>query len=298
MDESHRAARRGYVSKIDGSIQPYGLVVPTTFKPGADTRRRLDLWYHGRGETLSELGFLNECETRMGDFTPPDTIVLHLYGRYCNANHFAGEIDTLEAMDSVKKHYPIDDNRMVVRGFSMGGASTWNFAVHYTDLWPRPSAPGSRNRPNFSSCRLNKLPDFERKLLHMYDCIDWAANLSQLPVVAYSGEIDGQKQAADIMEKAMAREGLKLTHIIGPKTAHAWEKNAKIEVGRLVDAHAAKGRDPMPKKIRMVTYTLPATQGCSGSTSMAWASTGKRHASRRKSSATVASRSLPRMSPP
>jgi Prolyl oligopeptidase family len=248
---------RGYVSKIDGSVQPYGLVVPATFKAGADHRHRLDLWYHGRGETLNEISFLNGRETSKGDFTPADTIVLHLYGRYCNANHFAGEIDTFEAMDDVKKNYPIDDNRIVVRGFSMGGASTWNFAVHYTDLWAaaNPGA-GFSESPQFLKLQVDKLPDYERKLLHMYDCIDWAANLTQLPVVAYSGEIDGQKQAADIMEKAMAKEGLKLTHVIGPKTGHSYEKNAKVEVSRLVDAHAATGRNPLPKKIRFVTYTL------------------------------------------
>jgi dienelactone hydrolase len=248
---------RGYVSRIDASVQPYGLVVPATFKAGADHRHRLDLWYHGRGETLNEISFLNGRQTSPGDFTPPDTIVLHLYGRYCNANHFAGEIDTLEAMDNVKKNYPIDVNRILVRGFSMGGASTWNFAVHYTDLWAA-AAPGAgfSESPKFLKLQVDKLPDYERKLLHLYDCIDWAANLSQLPVVAYSGEIDGQKQAADIMEKAMDKEGLKLTHIIGPKTGHAYEKNAKVEINRLVDAYAAQGRDPLPKKIRFVTYTL------------------------------------------
>jgi hypothetical protein len=248
---------RGYVSRIDGSVQPYGLVVPATFKAGADHRHRLDLWYHGRGETLNEISFLNGRMTSPGEFTPLDTIVLHLYGRYCNANHFAGEIDTLEALDSVKRNYPIDDNRILVRGFSMGGASTWNFAVHYTDLWAA-AAPGAgfSESPKFLKLQVDKLPDYERKLLHMYDCIDWAANLSQLPVVAYSGEIDGQKQAADIMATAMAKEGLKLTHVIGPKTGHSYEKNAKVEINRLVDAHAAQGRNPLPKKIRFVTYTL------------------------------------------
>jgi hypothetical protein len=139
----------------------------------------------------------------------------------------------------------------------MGGASTWNFAVHYTDLWAA-AAPGAgfSESPQFLKLQTNKLPDYERKLLHMYDCIDWAANLSQLPVVAYSGENDGQKQAADIMAKAMAKEGLKLTHIIGPKTGHSYEKGAKVEINKLIDAHAAKGRDPFPKKIRFVTYTL------------------------------------------
>ena len=51
---------RGYVSKIDGSVQPYGIVVPKGFASGDGVPRRLDLWYHGRGENLSEVNFLNE----------------------------------------------------------------------------------------------------------------------------------------------------------------------------------------------------------------------------------------------
>ena len=70
-----------------------------------------------------------------GEFTPPNAFVLHPYGRYCNANKFAGEIDTFEAIEDIKKHYPIDDDRLVMRGFSMGGAACWQFAVHYPSIW-------------------------------------------------------------------------------------------------------------------------------------------------------------------
>ena len=51
--------------------------------------------------------------------------MLHLYGRYCNASKFAGEVDAFEAMDAVKRAYStIDAARILVRGFSMGGAGT------------------------------------------------------------------------------------------------------------------------------------------------------------------------------
>src|SRR5437762_842184 len=79
---------RGYRSKIDGSVQPYGLVVPASYLPGAHPHR-LDIWFHGRSETLSELNFLDERIKKPGQFTPAHAFVLHPYGRYCNANHFA-----------------------------------------------------------------------------------------------------------------------------------------------------------------------------------------------------------------
>ncbi len=114
---------RGYRSRIDGSVQPYGLVVPASYDVNSPYKHRLDLWCHGRGEKLTELSFLNQRMRTPGEFTPPHAFVLHLYGRYCNANKFAGEIDALEAMAHVKTHYPIDEDRVVIRGFSMGGAA-------------------------------------------------------------------------------------------------------------------------------------------------------------------------------
>src|SRR5690348_15799947 len=125
---------RGYLSRIDGSVQPYGLVVPATYQAHGAHKFRLDFWFHGRDETMTELAFINDRQRSPGEFTPPDTIVLHLYGRYCNANRFAGEVDLFDALDLVLRHSPIDENRLVVRGFSMGGASCWNFGTHYAGL--------------------------------------------------------------------------------------------------------------------------------------------------------------------
>src|SRR5581483_3455675 len=84
---------RGYISKIDQSVQPYGLVIPASYSLNLPRRWRLDLWFHGRNETLTQINFLADREKNMGEFAPRDAIVLHLYGRYCNASKFAGEVD-------------------------------------------------------------------------------------------------------------------------------------------------------------------------------------------------------------
>lgn len=251
---------RGYRSKIDGSVQPYGLVVPESFNPKGNHRHRLDLWCHGRGEKLTELNFLNGRMKAPGEFVPPKAFVLHLYGRYCNANKFAGEIDALEAMDSVKAHYPIDVNRVVVRGFSMGGAACWQFAVHYPDLWAA-AAPGAgfSETPEFLKFFQKETLDptwYEKKLWHWYDATDYALNISNVPTVAYSGENDIQKQAADIMAEALKKEGMSLLHIIGPKTGHSYHPEAKKEINRRIDALAESGRKPIPSSVNFTTYTL------------------------------------------
>lgn len=254
------AIARGYVSRIDGSVQPYGVFVPATFVPGADHKHRVDTWFHGRGETLSEVNFISGVEKGGGPFTPADSLVVQLYGRYCCANKLAGEVDLFEALDDVRKHYPVDENRITVRGFSMGGAAAWHFATHFPGKWAA-AAPGAgfSETPDFLKVFQRdpvKPTAFEQTLWHMYDCTDYAVNIFNLPTVAYSGEIDNQKQAADIMAKAMKDEGLELVHIIGPKTAHAYEPEAKKEVAKRIDEIVAKGRNQVPQKIRFTTWLL------------------------------------------
>src|SRR5207302_9617824 len=192
-----------------------------------------------------------------GEFTPPHAFVLHPYGRYCNANRFAGEVDLFEALDHVRRHYPIDENRIAVRGFSMGGAACWNFAVHYSGLWAA-AAPGAgfAETPEFLRVfQKEKVAPtwYERKLWHLYDCTDWAVNLANCPTVAYSGEKDSQKQAADVMARALAAEGMTLVHVIGPGTGHKYHPAARAEINRRIDAIAARGRDPPPKRVRFTT---------------------------------------------
>src|SRR4051812_20047338 len=133
---------RGYVSQIDGSVQPYGLYLPDSFAASSPHRWRLDTWFHGRGETLNEVNFISDVERGGGPFVRPEAFVLQPYGRYCCGNKLAGEVDLLEALDRVRAQYRIDENRIVVRGFSMGGAACWLFAAHYAGDWAA-AAPGA-----------------------------------------------------------------------------------------------------------------------------------------------------------
>ncbi len=255
---------RGYVSKIDGSVQPYGLVVPKSYDPESPHRYRLDVWCHGRGETLSEVNFLAQREKSPGEFTPRDAIVVHPYGRYCNANKFAGEVDLFETIDSIKSHYQINEYQIVMRGFSMGGAACWQFAVHYPDRWVA-AAPGAGFSETADFLKVFqkeavKPTWYEQKLWHLYDSTDYALNLANLPTVAYSGEDDHQKQAADMMAKALKAEGIELTHVIGKKAKHHYTPEAKAEINRRIDAIAEQERYPLPMTVRFTTWTLRYNQ--------------------------------------
>lgn len=258
---------RGYRSRLDDSVQPYGLVVPASYQPASATQHRLDFWFHGRGETLSELNFMRDRMRSPGEFTPRDTFVLHPYSRYCNGQKLAGEVDAFEALEHAQKNYPIDNNRIVVRGFSLGGAACWHMAVHHASRWAA-AAPGAgfSETPDFLKVfqKESIQPSwYEKKLWHMYDCPDYAINLAQCPTVVYSGEKDSQKQAADVMEVAMTREGLNMVHVIGAGAGHHYTPAARAEVNARIDSIASRGREVIPARVRFATWTLKYNQ-------MAW----------------------------
>jgi hypothetical protein len=142
----------------------------------------------------------------------------------------------------------------------MGGASTWQFAVHYPDRWfaANPGA-GFSETPDFLKVFQQeslKPTWWEQRLWTMHDCPGWCINLRHCPTIAYSGEIDRQKQAADMMAKALAEEGIELTHIIGPKTAHSIHGGSKVDIERRMRSLARFGRDTSPLDLEFATYTL------------------------------------------
>ncbi len=253
---------RGYISRIDNTVQPYGLVIPPTYAIDHSVPSRCDIWFHGRGEKLSEVKFLWEHMKSPGEFTPDHTIMLHPYGRYCNAFKFAGEVDVLESLEDVQKRYGIDENRISVRGFSMGGAACWQFATHYSDRWfaANPGA-GFSETPQFLKVfqkeELKPTP-WEQTLWNLYDCDKWALNLTHCPTIAYSGENDSQKQAADVMEKALAEldPPIHLRHVVGAGMGHRFDKVSKELVSKSLDSLATQGRTLVPNEIRFTTQSL------------------------------------------
>src|SRR5258708_11955430 len=138
----------------------------------------------------------------------------------------------------------------------MGGAAGWQFAVPHADRWfaANPGAGFAETAQFLNIFQKESLQPawYERKLWHLYDCTDYAANLIACPTVAYSGELDNQKQAADVMAEALKDEGIDLVHVIGPKTKHAYHPDAKREVERRMESLAVRGRQKFPSEVTLV----------------------------------------------
>jgi predicted esterase len=247
---------RGYRSRIDDSVQPYGLVIPENhdFKKPCP----LYVWLHGRGDKATDLHFIHGRAQSVGELAPPDAIVLHPFGRNCLGFKSAGEIDVLEAVAAVQQQYQIDSHRIVLIGFSMGGAGAWHLGAHYADHWCA-VAPGAGFAETARYQNLkpeNYPPQYEQTLWGVYDVPDYVRNLFNVPVIAYSGEVDKQIQAARVMEEAYANEGHKLTHLIGPGMGHKYHPEVKQDLLARLAKIAAEADGKAPDKVSVQTRTL------------------------------------------
>ena len=85
----------------------------------------------------------------------------------------------------------IEPTRIVLRGFSMGGAGTWHLGLHRPDHWcvhrPRRRL---HHHARLHQGPARKLPDYQEKCLNIYDAVDYAENAFNVPIVAYGGEQD------------------------------------------------------------------------------------------------------------
>lgn len=259
---------RGYVSAVDGSTQPYGLVVPSGYDPSGSKPVRLDVVLHGSSKPvgLSELRFMDRFA---GNNPPPDVdyIELHPLGRVENCYRWAGETDVFEAIEAVCRNYRIDRDRIVLRGMSMGASGTWHLGLKhpdrfvalgpycgYVDTYHFSRTP----LPNFIP--VPELPSVQKSGLHLLDSVDYAANASVVPAIAAIGEKDVFFGAHVLMREALEREGLPMVNLISPGTGHVIDPPVHAEQMRRIAEHAQRGLDRTPRRLRFVTWTLKYSQ--------------------------------------
>lgn len=182
-----------YRSEIDGSVQPYHVQLPASYDPAKPAR--LYVWLHGRQNNTTESEFIASFDRPRAPGNAPvadhGQIQIDLFGRINSAGwHWAGEADVFEAIAAVKKRFKIDDKRVMLRGFSMGGEGAWHIALHHPDRFAAAEiGAGTWSRRSQTS----GLEPYQYATLKIWENVeDWALNAFNLPVAGHGGDADNQ----------------------------------------------------------------------------------------------------------
>jgi hypothetical protein len=253
---------RGYRSRVDGSVQPYAVVVPENMQP--DTPQWLEVNLHGRGATLNEVSFIYSHEhAKPAAPAEHEVIKLDVFGRANVAYRWAGEADVFEAIESVRKHYKIDPARIALRGFSMGGGGAWHLGLHYPDEWVVVEAGAG-----FVETKVHGKVANPTVYASIYDVMNSALNAVNTPTVGYGGQDDPQLRASVFVREQLQREGyhfepdglnfktteLNAIFLVGPHTEHRWHPDSKKVSDAFVLQNESHGITEHPT-LHFVTYT-------------------------------------------
>ena len=245
----------GFRSQLDGSAQPYGLWIPD----GLDATRPAPvwIWLHGRGDKETDLSFLHGRAHKLPEFQPANAVVLLPFGRYCNGWKGPGMVDVFEALAAAGTVRPIDPDRIVLAGFSMGGAGAWHIGARRTDRFCAVhGGAGFVDIRRYLGIDPATVPAYETLLWNTTDVTPVARNLLNLPAIAYSGELDRQRAASEIMVETLRAEGRELPHVIGAGMPHKYDEASRQRIGEFLAGAIATGRPHLPSAVTMTTTTL------------------------------------------
>ena len=213
-----------YLSEADGTAQPFTLRIPESYS--SDNKYSLLVDLHGAGGTHERAG-----EWWFGDADSTfrqTTIGVSPLGRGRVSGYGGlGECDVFDVIAWIQSHYPVDKNRIYIRGMSMGGYGTWKTAAHYPGVFA--AAMADAGWPIF-----RVLP-----------------NLVNLPTYINHGDVDW------IVPVAHSRLGVQLMERMGspvvyseyPDVNHAvWDRVGPLGYMTRLSSHV---RDTEPPRVRI-----------------------------------------------
>ena len=182
----------------------------------------------------------------------------------------------------MKRRFKIDTSRIVLRGFSLGGAGAWHLALHYPDRWVAAEI-GAGTWPR-RYLMMDQFPPHQRPTLRIWENMtEWALNAFNLPIAAHDGDSDtqvasiprppegeptrGQLESSIRIREQLAKEGFPYEgeptsyiakgtpsiFLISENTGHSTE-SARQRLDAFLKEWTDRGLQS-PDHIRFLTYT-------------------------------------------
>ncbi|WP_293030257.1 hypothetical protein [Natronococcus sp.] len=164
-------------------VQPYAVYVPQAADGGAETVP-FHLQLHSLGSTHNEYATLSPNLLRqLGE--ERDALIL-TPGARGPAGWYQdeAELDVFEAWRDLAAHYEIDEDRVTIGGFSMGGHGTYRFSSLYPDLFARSFVIAGPPDEDYFGGPTGGAVDSPQNTLRVTD------NLRNLPLRTWTGSND------------------------------------------------------------------------------------------------------------
>jgi len=202
---------RAYRSELDGSLQPYVLLVPESYTRRPDADFPLIVASHGlRYSAEDMIRIVSGHPTPPGGaraarhglaFPPPavDALIVAHHG-YGDAGHRApGELDVLRVIDEVSRAYRVDPRRVTLTGFSLGGSVAFWVPLRYPDRFAG-AAPlcGYPNVPEYRTVRAARKRPWEHTLIAAEDIAQHAEGGRYLPLRVVHGARDRPERSEHV----------------------------------------------------------------------------------------------------
>jgi len=214
-----------------GRLQPYAMHVPQRYA-SSKTKWPLIVYLHGFANSYDEafyepVGLVDEADKQGYLLAAPLE-----RGDYFYKDQ--GDMDVMEVLADVERHYRVDPSRIYLMGHSMGGYGTNNVATHHPDLFAA-AAPAEGT-----------------------DSIDLAASLRNVPWFATSAQedLDAGAQEAKKMYTALSDPGYDATLLVYDFKIHEYSSI----YDHLPDLFRFFGEHRLVRDPAIVSFVRPAGQ--------------------------------------
>jgi poly(3-hydroxybutyrate) depolymerase len=254
--------RRAYRSEVDGSLQPYSIYVPPSYR--AERASPVVVALHGLGGSSHRMlpilfGVYDKDEDRthadrhFAELPDSRAILVAPYGFGDTFYRGIGEHDVLAALDAVRAAYRVDENRTYMTGLSMGGIGAASIPLHRPEIFAA-AAPLCGYHDYFvrTDARGHRRP-WELFLMESRSNRSWAENGLHLPMYVVQGLRDRPVANSSTFVDRWRELGYAIESEY-PELGHdVW--STTYAGGRIVPYFLRFARDPSPSRVRFRTVS-------------------------------------------